>query len=340
MRFPRRYLLGGAILAALAAARVARHLRSRGYFRDKVAFVTGGSRGLGFAIARELARRGARVAICGRDAATLEEALHDLRARGAEAVAIPCDVRSDAQLAMAIRRAEEQLGPIDVAIHNAGTISVGPVDAMTREDYEDALATHFWPALTLVSRVVPAMKERGGGRIVLISSIGGKISVPHLLPYSVSKFALTAFGEGLHSELAPSNIGVTTICPGLMRTGSPRNAYFKGKHRAEYTWFALSDTMPFISMSAKRAAKQIVDACERNQAEAVLSVPAKLAVAAEALAPNVTAAALTVAARVLPGPGGIGTERATGAQSETAITQSPLTAMSRRAERDLNQLQR
>jgi short-subunit dehydrogenase len=241
---------------------------------------------------------------------------------------------------MAIRRTEEELGPIDIAIHNAGTIAVGPADAMTREDYEDALATHFWPALTLVARVVPSMKERGSGRIVLVSSIGGKISVPHLLPYSVSKFALTAFGEGLHTELAPFNIGVTTICPGLMRTGSPRNAYFKGKHRAEYTWFALSDTLPFLSMSANRAARQILDACARKQAEAILSMPAKLAVAAEGLAPNVTAAALTLAARVLPNSGGIGTERATGAQSETAITQSPLTVMSRRAERDLNQLQR
>ncbi|MBV9270478.1 MAG: SDR family NAD(P)-dependent oxidoreductase [Candidatus Eremiobacteraeota bacterium] len=336
----RNLLVGAGIAVALfAIVRMAGQLRKYD-FRNKVVFLTGGSRGLGLALAREAATRGAVIAICGRDAATLDAAAADLHERGATVLPIACDIRAEAQVAMAVRRVEERFGNIDVAIHNAGTIAVGPVETMTREDYEDALASHFWAAHSLVTRVLPGMKHEGSGRIVLISSIGGKLSVPHLLPYSVSKFALAAFGEGLRAELARYNIGVTTIFPGLMRTGSPRNAYFKSRHQAEYAWFALSDTLPFVSMPAKRAARQIFDATAHNRAEAVLSVPAKTAVTLHALFPGITAGALALAARFMPQPGGVETERRTGAQSESAVTLSPLTALGRKAEREFNQLQR
>src|SRR5204863_2590958 len=122
--------------------------------------------------------------------------------------------------------------------------------------------------------VMPDMRARREGRIVNISSIGGKVSVPHLLPYSASKFALVGLSEGLRAELAKDGIVVTTVCPGLMRTGSPRNAQFKGQHRAEYAWFTLSDSMPFFSQSAERAARQILSACRHGEAEVVLSLPA------------------------------------------------------------------
>jgi len=312
----RTLLIGAAVAVVLAAAvRTAQHLR-RYDLRGKVVFVSGGSRGLGLAIAREAAAREASVVICGRDTHTLETAASDLAERGARVLAIPCDMRAEAQVAMAVRRAEERFGAIDVAIHNAGTIAVGPLETMTREDYEDALASHFWAAYALVTRVLPNMKERGSGQIVLVSSIGGKISVPHLVPYSVSKFALGAFGEGLRAELARYNIGVTTIYPGLMRTGSPRNAYFKSRHHAEYAWFTLSDTLPLVSMPARRAARQILDAAARNKAEAVLSLPAKVAVAFHSLFPGVTSKFLAAAARFMPRPGGVEAERRTGAQSE------------------------
>src|SRR5581483_12063238 len=125
--------------------------------------------------------------------------------------------------------------------------------------------------------VLQEMKSRKQGRIVNISSIGGKVSVPHLLPYCVGKFALTGFSEGLRSALLKDNIYVTTVCPGLMRTGSPRNAFFKGNNEAEYAWFSISDALPVLSMNAERAARRIVRACVRGEAEVVLSVPAKIA---------------------------------------------------------------
>src|SRR5437764_2101577 len=123
------------------------------------------------------------------------------------------------------------------------------------------------------------MRRRHSGRIINITSIGGKVSVPHLLPYGASKFALVGLSEGLRAELARDGVVVTTVCPGLMRTGSPRNAFFKGRHRAEYTWFTLGDSLPGVSMSAERAARKIIEACRNGTAEVVLSLLAKSAVA-------------------------------------------------------------
>ena len=128
----------------------------------------------------------------------------------------------------------DEIGQIDVLVNNAGIIQVGPLDTMTAEDFRRALQTHFWGPLNTILAVLPQMRMRKAGRIVNISSLGGRVSIPHLLPYSASKFALVGLSKGLHSELRKEGITVTTVCPGLMRTGSPRNAEFKGKHRAGY----------------------------------------------------------------------------------------------------------
>ncbi|HKY04409.1 MAG TPA: SDR family NAD(P)-dependent oxidoreductase, partial [Blastocatellia bacterium] len=226
----------------------------------------------------------------------------------------------------------------DVLINNAGVIEVGPMDVMTAGDYEEAMRTHFWGPLYTTLAVLPAMRSRSEGRIVNISSIGGKISVPHLLPYSASKFALTGFSEGLRAELAGDGIVVTTVCPGLMRTGSPRNATFKGRHRGEFAWFMISDSLPLISMNAERAARQIIDACKRGDAEVVLSLPAKLAALFHGVFPGLTADLLGLVNLALPGPGGIGTARARGAESRSALTPSWLTALSDKAAAENNEL--
>lgn len=182
------------------------------------------------------------------------------------------------------------------------------------------------------------MREQGGGRIANIASIGGKIGVPHLVPYAASKFAQVGLSLGLRAELARDGILVTTVSPGLMRTGSPRNAHFKGRHRAEYAWFSISDSLPLVSMSASRAAKLIVNAVRRGEAEVVLSLPAKVAAVAQALAPELMARALDLANRVLPRPGGIGTSRRPGRDSESALSPSILTALNDVAARRLNQV--
>ncbi len=166
------------------------------------------------------------------------------------------------------------------------------------------------------------MRARSRGSIVNIRSIGSKVSVPHLLPYSASKFALTGLSEGLRAELAQDGIRATTVCPGLMRTGSPRNAIFKGRHQAEYAWFSIGDSLSLLSISAESATRRILVACKRGEAEVVLSLPAKMANTFQALFPGVSADLLGLANRLLPAPGGIGERRAKG--SDTSPLTRPL----------------
>lgn len=300
-------------------------------FRGRVVLITGGSRGLGLVLARQLAAEGARLAICARDSDELARAAADLSNRGADVLAIECDVTSREQIQRMVRTVTARWGPVDVLINNAGVIQSGPLEVMTQEDYEEAMKVHFWGPLWFIQAVLPDMKRERSGRVVNISSIGGKISVPHLVPYCASKFALVGLSEGLRAELAKDGVVVTTVCPGLMRTGSPRNAYFKGQHRIEYAWFAISDALPLVSIDAERAARRIINACRYGDGEVVLSLQAKLAVLVHDLAPGLTADVLGLVNRALPGPGGIGTNRARGSESESALAPSLLTTLNDRA---------
>jgi short-subunit dehydrogenase len=337
-RDTKRLLAAGAVgLGAVLAGRAALRSFCSYTFRDKIVLITGGSRGLGLVLARELAAEGARLAICARDEGELRRAESDLVARGARVLALPCDVTDRQQIEQMVERIQRDWGPVDVLINNAGTIQVGPMEEMTLTDYDEAMKIHLWAPLYATLAVLPGMKHRNG-RVVNIASIGGKISVPHLLPYSASKFALVGLSEGLRAELAEEGVFVTTVCPGLMRTGSPRNAYFKGRHRQEYTWFNLSDAMPGISMSAERAARKILDAARHGDAEVVLSVPAKLAATLHGVAPGLTSRLMGLVNRVLPRPGGIGRNRATGAASNSFLTRSWLTLLDQKAANRNNQI--
>jgi NAD(P)-dependent dehydrogenase (short-subunit alcohol dehydrogenase family) len=258
----------------------------------------------------------------------LADATRDLQQMGADVFATQCDLRNRAQVEAMVSRVQDHFGRIDVLINNAGIISVGPLEEMTIEDFEEAMASNFWPAVYTTFAVLPEMRGRRSGRIVNISSIGGKIAVPHLLPYSASKFALEGFSRGLRSEVLKDGIVVTTVAPGLMRTGSPRNASFKGQNEREYAWFSISDSMPFISMDADRAAEQIIGALKRGEVEITLTMPAKIAAAVDALFPEFSGGLLAAANRMLPGPGGIGKQVAQGKDSSSAMAPSVLTAPS------------
>jgi short-subunit dehydrogenase len=323
-------LLAAGLLGTAALAR--RWLKSGYSFRDRAVLITGGSRGLGLVLARQLARQGARLAICARDPDELDRAARDLHTRyRADVTTLACNVTERSQVHQMIGELADRWRRIDVLINVAGVIQTGPMEVMTIEDYEEAMKTHFWGPLYTTLAVLPMMRQQREGRIVNIASIGGKISVPHLLPYSASKFALVGLSEGLRSELAKDNIRVTTINPGLMRTGSPRNATFKGQHRAEYAWFSISDSLPIASMSAERAARQIIEACRRGDAEATLSLPALAADRFHGLFPGLTQDLLGIVNRFLPAPGGIGTAKATGAQSQSTWSPSLATTLTERA---------
>lgn len=338
MRLPPTIKAAAAVLAGAAALRLASRLLVNQRLDGTAVFITGGSRGLGLAIALEYARRGADVAICGRDAQALERAGERLILSASHVLTLVCDVRNRNEVEAAMARTVEAFGKIDVLVNNAGTISVGPMDAMTREDYREAMDTHFWAMYETVESALPIFERQGHGRIVNVTSIGGKVSVPHLLPYSASKFAAVGYSEGLRAALRPRNITVTTVCPGLMRTGSPRNAWFKAQHEKEYSWFAISDSLPGLSIAASSAARAIVDASVRGDAEIVLSLPAQALVLLHGVFPGFTSNLLQIGSRLLPGPGGVATQRRRGKDSTTALTESPLTALSKKAERAYNQI--
>jgi NAD(P)-dependent dehydrogenase (short-subunit alcohol dehydrogenase family) len=230
-------------------------------------------------------------------------------------------------------------GRLDVLVNNAGIMTVGPIDHMSAADFEEAMAVHFWGPLHTMRAVIPHMRRSGGGRIVNISSIGGKIGVPHLAPYCASKFALTGVSSALQAELARDHIRITTVCPGLMRTGSPFNAWFKGKHRQEFAWFAIAGSLPLLSIDGRRAAAQIVDAARHGDAELVISWPARLAVAINAVMPNALALAMEWTNRALPSAApSLDDEGHSGWQSGSAWAPSRLTRLSERAAARNNEL--
>jgi len=332
-------LLAGAGVGALLGVRAVLKKWREYDLRDKTVLITGGSRGLGLVLARELAREGARLSICARDPQELERARFDLQQRGAEVLAFPCDVTEKAQVDEWVRVSAEHFGDVDVLVNNAGLIQVGPVEVMTLADYEEAMKIHFWGPLYTTLAVLPLMRRKRSGRIVNISSVGGKIGVPHLVPYSASKFALIGLSEGMRAELQKDGIIVTSVCPGLMRTGSPRNATFKGQHRAEYAWFSISDSLPVSTMRAERAARQIIAATKRGDAEAILSMQAVAAVKFHQLFPELSANLLALVNRLLPAAvGGIGKRRAKGKDSESELSPSWLTTLGDEAARRNNEM--
>lgn len=330
----------GLALGAVAATRFVLRRNRKLDLRGKVVAVTGGSRGLGLVLARELVTRGAKVAICARDAAELERARMELATMdGASPVyAATCDVTERDDILRFIAEVRDELGPIDVLVNNAGVIQVGPRELMSIDDYERALRTHFWAPYHAMQAVLPDMRARKAGRIVNICSIGGKVAVPHLAPYTASKFALYGLSTGARVELAKDGVFVTTVCPGLMRTGSPRHAMVKGQQQAEYAWFEVMDSLPLTSMSAERAAVKIVRACEHGDAEVTLSLPAKLAAKVHALAPNLVQDLLGVVDRMLPAAEGGSRVAVEGKDVDSSLTPSVLTGLSDAAARRNNEL--
>ena len=316
---------------AIAARAAGRRFAPTFDLRGKVAVVTGGSRGLGFAIADELAGKEARLVICARDAQRLERARMLLAARGADIHAVRCDVSDREQVERMIR----EVGRVDVLVNNAGIIAVGPLETQRLEDFEETHAIMFWGVVYPTYAVLPQMLERGTGRIANITSIGGKVSVPYLLPYNAAKFAAVGFSEGLRAELAGTGVAVTTVVPGLMRTGSYVAALFKGRRETIYRLFTPISATPLTTISARRAARKIVAAIERGDPELILTAHANVAVRVSGLAPSLTQRTLGLVARALPSGGD--PEPVPGLEIDPAVDESLLTALGRKARADLNQ---
>ena len=266
----------------------------------KVVLITGGSRGLGLALARAFAKYGASIAICARDRNELEVSKRDLANRGADVLTVVCDVSDEAQVGHMIAAVIARYGRLDVVVNNAGVIQVGPVEAMSIADFEKTMNVMFWGTVHTTLAALPHLRRRRKSRVINITSVGAKASIPHLVPYSCAKFAAAAFSEGMGAELQGTGVKVVTIAPGLMRTGSHVNAEFKGNEDAEAAWFSVSASLPGVSMAAERAAEQIVDATRFGYSERILSVPANVLARLHGVLPGMTIDLLGMAGRFLP----------------------------------------
>jgi NAD(P)-dependent dehydrogenase (short-subunit alcohol dehydrogenase family) len=300
----------------LAATSVALLSQSEEFsFRNKNVVITGGSRGLGLALAKELVGDGARVVLLARDAKELERARQMLifAKPRAQIMTIPCDVTQKEQLALAFGEVLGQWGTIDVLINNAGAILVGPFDSLKKEDFQAQLDLHLFAVLQSVQLVLPHFRKHRRGRIVNICSMGGKVAVPHMLPYDTSKFALAGLSQGLAAELREEGITVTTVYPTLMNTGSPIQAVFKGDYEREFAWFMAGDSLPGISMPAKTAAQKILQAVRDGKAEFSPSALGQVRMGVAVLFPELMAWTMAFMSGLLPK--GKNREYHTGAES-------------------------
>jgi NAD(P)-dependent dehydrogenase (short-subunit alcohol dehydrogenase family) len=261
--------------------------------------ITGGSRGLGLALAERFARAGYRVALVARDEHELSHARELLLHRHAvshpdHVLIITADLTDRAQAQSAVQKTIDTFGRLDVLINNAGVMEVAPMENQPLDAFERSMAIHFYAPLHTIQAALPHMLERhtNGERhaasIVNVGSIGGKVAMPHMLPYCAGKFALVGFSEGLHSELRHKGIRVTTVNPGFLRTGSHVQAHFAGQPEKEYRWFALGATAPLLTATAEDAANRIFRAVEAGRAEVTITPQAFVAARLHGLAPEAT----------------------------------------------------
>ena len=313
--------------------------------RGPVALVAGASRGLGWLIARELGRHGFWVMICARTGDDLERGAAMLRSEGINVSTTVCDVGDEAAVARLIERTEADLGPIEVAVVVAGVIQVAPLEALNRSHFVAAVDTMLWGPINVGLEVAQRMRARGRGRIGVITSLGGLISAPHLLPYSTAKFGAVGFARGLRSELSGTGVSVTTVAPGLMRTGSHLRAQFLGDHGREFAWFGTAASLPLLSMDAERAAGIIVRGILNRRAVVTTTPLTKIVPRVDALFPGLASAVLGLTVRLLPeSPGGRDSRHALeGWQAEKSLNRRSqlildrLTTLGRRAAARFNE---
>ncbi len=189
---------------------------------DKTAVVTGGTKGIGLAIAERLARSGVRVMICGRDKGDLRSAVEHIGRHGTVEGEI-CDVRSEDQVRIMLGQCERVFGGLDILVNNAGVGYMGStVEELSGDQFRQTLETNLFGVFYACHYAIPMMKRRNGGYILNISSLAGQNAHPKMAAYNASKFGLNGFSEALMQEVRQDNIKVSYICPGSV------NTYFGG----------------------------------------------------------------------------------------------------------------
>ncbi|MCP3136455.1 SDR family NAD(P)-dependent oxidoreductase [Pyxidicoccus xibeiensis] len=295
-------LAAGAGLLLSAAARRARRIDLKG----RVVVVTGGARGLGFAIARAFLQRGCRLAICGRDGGSVERAVEALRSEGADVFGAPCDATDAQQVRAFVEQVLARFGTIDVLVNNAGQCFAGPASQLEAETVEKALRGIFWVQFHPTMAVLPHMRSRRFGRIVNITSIAGKLPVAHQAAYTAGKHALTGWSETLAIELEREGIRVSTLTPPPLRNGAPLNVHFNGSAEEEFLWFTRVLTSRLATTTADRTARAVVDAAEHGDRERTISAISWLGARVQGVSPNLMTGFMALLERWQPPQGALG----------------------------------
>jgi NAD(P)-dependent dehydrogenase (short-subunit alcohol dehydrogenase family) len=295
-------IVAGAAAAFAATVTAIRAARSTPLAAGSVVVITGGSRGLGLAIASRFAagsRKGQpiKLVLASRKMDELQQAQATLLAANPHLAPqdfylVAADLAKPEECRRLIAETIARFGRIDVLVNNAAVIEVGPIESQALEIFERTMQINFFAALYTTWAALPHMRTQqpltGKRRaaIVNIASIGGKIAVPHMLPYSAAKFALVGFSEGLHAELRHKGIRVTTVCPGLMRTGGEDHAQFVGDVEKEKQWFMFAAKTPGVAVTPEYAANRIYAAVRNGRAEITISPQAWLGARFGGLAPE------------------------------------------------------
>lgn len=187
--------------------------------KGKVALVTGGGRGIGQGIALALAGAGADVAVADLDQAIAEETAAKIEATGRRSVAISVNVAQPDSVRAMVEKVEAELGSLDIAVNNAGIISIQSIEELTAEDFDRIMAVNAKGVFLCTQAAVRVMRSRRWGRIINVASIAGKIGFPDLSHYTASKFAVIGFTNAVAKEVALDGITVNALCPGIVGTG-------------------------------------------------------------------------------------------------------------------------
>lgn len=229
--------------------------------RNSVAILTGASRGIGAHLAEALARRGVDIALAARGAEGLEATANAVRRVGARAITVPTDVTDGSDLEQLVKRTEDELGPVDLLVNNAGIERYAFFESSDVDSIAAIMNTNVIGAQVLSRLVVPGMVERKRGHIVNISSVAGKTAVPYNVIYSSSKHALIGFSWSLREEMRRYNVGVSVVCPGFVSDAGMYHDWSQGTTPPK-----VAKTVPLEKVVAKT-----IEAIEKNKAEVVVA---------------------------------------------------------------------
>lgn len=253
--------------------------------QDKVVLITGASAGIGAALARELGKRGSRLALLARRLDRLDALAAELRAAGVKVAVAAADVAQDGELERAVEKTHAELGPIDIAVANAGFSVNGPLAKLSLDDHRRQLETNLFGVLRTYIATRDDLKAQRG-RLAVIGSVSGYVATPGVGAYNISKFAVRAFCDTLRDEVFEDGVSVTHIIPGFIETEIrhlDKNGVYSEQNK---------DPVPrWLQMSAAQAASEIADAIELRQGERILTRHGQLGVMVGRHVPGVLSAA-------------------------------------------------